>query len=111
MTSRSAQKCTENLGYLERRPSLATRARSESNYGIIAPTQAAEAKRKAPEMNRKEFLTKLPVVALTAAAAHRPPCLADDNLHVLPPDNLDRLKLDFNASRIKVRLLFILSPT
>jgi hypothetical protein len=35
----------------------------------------------------------------------------DDNLHILQPDNIDRLRLDFNASRSKVRLVFMLSPT
>jgi hypothetical protein len=35
----------------------------------------------------------------------------DDILHVLQPDNIDRLRLDFNASRSKVRLVFMLSPT
>ena len=62
-------------------------------------------------MNRKEFLKRLPAVALAATVAYTPHSLAGDNLHVLPQDNLDRLRLDFNASRIKVRLLFILSPT
>ncbi len=34
-----------------------------------------------------------------------------DNLHIRQPNNIDRLRLDFNASRSKVRLVFMLSPT
>ncbi len=46
------------------------------------------------------------VLALREAA------LGEDNpLHVLSADNVERLRLDFNASRNKVRLLFLLSPT
>ncbi len=37
--------------------------------------------------------------------------LPADDIHILPPDNIDRLRLDFNASRSKVRLVFMLSPT
>lgn len=37
--------------------------------------------------------------------------VADDSLHILQPDNIERLRLDFNSSRSKVRLLFMLSPT
>ena len=51
-----------------------------------------------------------PVVCLLAVTLGRTRA-ADDNLHVLPPDNIDRLKLDFDASRSKVRLVFMLSPT
>jgi hypothetical protein len=36
---------------------------------------------------------------------------AQDSLHILPPDSIERLRLDFNASRDKVRLVFMLSPT
>ena len=36
---------------------------------------------------------------------------AEDELHILQPNNIDRLRLDFNASRSKVRLVFMLSPT
>jgi len=36
---------------------------------------------------------------------------AADPLYILPGDSLDRLRLDFNASRSKVRLLVLLSPT
>ncbi len=36
---------------------------------------------------------------------------AELQLHVLPGKNIDRLRLDFNASRSKVRLVFMLSPT
>jgi len=35
----------------------------------------------------------------------------DDRLRILQPDDLERLKLDFNTNRDKVRLLFVLSPT
>ena len=46
-------------------------------------------------------LSVLPVVSRSS----------EDNLHVLQPGNIDRLRLDFNASRSKVRLVFMLSPT
>jgi hypothetical protein len=38
-------------------------------------------------------------------------CIADDQLHVLKPADLERLRMDFNASRNKVRLFSVLSPT
>ncbi len=37
--------------------------------------------------------------------------VAEEVLHTLKGDDIDRLRLDFNASRSKVRLLFLLSPT
>jgi hypothetical protein len=37
--------------------------------------------------------------------------VAEDPLHILQADNYERLRLDFNASRSKVRLVFMLSPT
>jgi hypothetical protein len=49
--------------------------------------------------------TIIPVLLVSAANG------ADDSLHILQPDNIDRLRLDFNASRSKVRLVFMLSPT
>ncbi len=58
------------------------------------------------EMNRKDFL-----LALSGAALAARDLCADDNLHILPQNDIDRLRLDFNASRMKVRLLFLLSPT
>lgn len=61
-------------------------------------------------MNRKEFLLKL-FAACVATTGTRSLPATEDILHILPPDNLDRLKLDFNASRNKVRLMFLLSPT
>ena len=39
------------------------------------------------------------------------PGAAEDPLHVLPANSIERLRLDFNASRGKVRLIFMLSPT
>jgi len=53
-------------------------------------------------MQRREFL------ATMAGGALAP---ADDNLHLLEGEDLARLRLDFNASRSKVRLLALLSPT
>lgn len=38
-------------------------------------------------------------------------CLAEDQLHVLGSGNIERLRMDFNASRTKVRLFCVLSPT
>ncbi len=38
-------------------------------------------------------------------------CPADDQLHVLGPGDFERLRMDFNASRTKVRLFSVLSPT
>jgi hypothetical protein len=61
-------------------------------------------------MNRKEFLYRMRRLLLAAAAI--PKSLgADDSLHILPQNSIERLRLDFNASRTKVRLLFLLSPT
>jgi hypothetical protein len=41
----------------------------------------------------------------------RLPQAAEDQIHILPADNIERLRQDFNASRSKVRLVFMLSPT
>jgi hypothetical protein len=46
-----------------------------------------------------------------AAAAALPGAGAQDNLYLLKSGNIERLRLDFNSSRGKVRLLTILSPT
>jgi hypothetical protein len=37
--------------------------------------------------------------------------IAQDGLHVLQPNNIDRLRLDFNASHSKARVVLMLSPT
>ncbi len=59
---------------------------------------------------RRRFLAAWPGAFWAIAGNSR--VSADDNpLHVLPDDKVDRLRLDFNASRSKVRLLFLLSPT
>jgi hypothetical protein len=39
------------------------------------------------------------------------PGAAEDPLHMLEANNIERLRLDFNASHSKVRLVFMLSPT
>ncbi len=60
------------------------------------------------DLSRREMLTALPILSLAGAVR----LLAADNpLHVLKADDIERLRMDFNASRSKVRLLFLLSPT
>jgi hypothetical protein len=54
---------------------------------------------------RREFLVQIP--ALLASA----PALAQEPLRILPDGNPERLRLDFNTGRDRVRLLFVLSPT
>ena len=59
---------------------------------------------------RRWFLALLPgafssVIRTTRAQT------SEDTLHVLEGDDVERLRLDFNASHNKVRLLFLLSPT
>ena len=55
-------------------------------------------------LRRREFLS---------GVAGIPLALLQDSptMHVLQGDNLERLRMDFNTSRGKVRLLFVLSPT
>ncbi len=61
-------------------------------------------------IERRSFLAALPAAALAAAVVAQ--AAPEDNpLHVLAADDLERLRLDFNASRSKVRLLLLLSPT
>lgn len=36
---------------------------------------------------------------------------ADSDLFVLKQDDIERLRVDFNSNRDKVRLIFMLSPT
>jgi hypothetical protein len=59
---------------------------------------------------RRWFLALLSgaFVSLARAARAQTP---EDSLHVLKGNDIERLRLDFNASRSKVRLLFLLSPT
>ncbi len=62
----------------------------------------------AMRFERRSFLALMSASVL----ALRETALGEDNpLHVLSADNVERLRLDFNASRNKVRLLFLLSPT
>jgi hypothetical protein len=55
---------------------------------------------------RRVFLASVPFLALSAL-----PGSGADLLQVLKPNDFERLKLDFNSNRAKVRLFFILSPT
>jgi hypothetical protein len=59
---------------------------------------------------RRSFLQYLPGALLTLGTAARGRA-AEVPLHVLKANDIQRLRLDFNASRSKVRLLFLLSPT
>ncbi len=61
-------------------------------------------------LSRREILAALPAALLSLAGSARLPA-ADNPLHVLKADGIERLRMDFNASRSKVRLLFLLSPT
>ncbi len=61
-------------------------------------------------LERRDFLAAMPATVLALAGTAR--AAAEDNpLHVLKAGDIERLRLDFNASRSKVRLLFLLSPT
>ncbi len=60
---------------------------------------------------RRDLLAFLPSALLSTLATGFRGMSAEEALHALKGDNLDRLRLDFNASRSKVRLLFLLSPT
>jgi len=57
---------------------------------------------------RRVFLSSL---AGSAALAALKSALSQDSLVILKPGNFERLRLDFNAGRNKVRLLTVLSPT
>jgi hypothetical protein len=59
-------------------------------------------------MDRRTFLT---AVVFTATTVPTFTALSEDNLYILPQDDIGRLKADFNANRSKVRLVFMLSPT
>ncbi|PYV13092.1 MAG: hypothetical protein DMG07_15525 [Acidobacteria bacterium] len=61
-------------------------------------------------MLRREFLAAAPRLAGAAALLLRPARGAEP-FYTLDPADPARLKLDFNANRGKVRLLFMLSPT
>ncbi len=61
-------------------------------------------------MSRKDFAAGICVWWLTGTRLARD-CLAEDRLHILEPGSLERLRMDFNASRTKVRLFSVLSPT
>jgi hypothetical protein len=55
-------------------------------------------------LDRRQFLTVF-------AAAPLAGIQDEASLHILQGESLDRLRMDFNTSRGKVRLLFVLSPT
>jgi len=61
-------------------------------------------------IDRRSFATGVFASLLTGARVAEN-CVADDQLHVLEPGKLERLRMDFSASRTKVRLFSILSPT
>jgi hypothetical protein len=55
-------------------------------------------------LDRRRFLSGLAGVPLAG--------LQDNpSMHVLQGENPERLRMDFNTSRGKIRLLFVLSPT
>jgi hypothetical protein len=66
--------------------------------------------RKPESPARRAFLRRAPFL-LAACSAPQSSLWAQGDLHVLPQDRIDRLRMDFNASRSKVRLVSILSPT
>lgn len=59
--------------------------------------------------SRRDILTALP--ALACACRLVSDLRAAETLYELKRDDLERLKLDFNANRNKARLVFVLSPT
>jgi hypothetical protein len=61
-------------------------------------------------MARRSFLARLPGAMLATDAA-TPLVAAEEPLHILQGGDIGRLRLDFNASTSKVRLLLLLSPT
>lgn len=62
------------------------------------------------EITRRIFLATL-TAGLAASAPAVCGAAAQEELHVLNSGNLERLRLDFNSSRERVRLLALLSPT
>ena len=60
------------------------------------------------EMDRRTFLTAL---ALAGAPLSLPAPASEGDLQVLKQDDTERLRLDFNANRSKVRVVPVLSPT
>jgi hypothetical protein len=78
--------------------------RSQLRRGNMSPSL----RNPAPRRRVRKFL---PAVFFAACALLLPARTAEDNLHILPVDSIERLRLDFNASRSKVRLVFMLSPT
>jgi len=63
-----------------------------------------------PSLRRRSFLAGVLGVFILNRARPAEGGFADDTLHVLKTD-FERLRLDFNASRSKVRLVILLSPT
>ena len=62
-----------------------------------------------PLRRRDLLFAAMSVVAGCAASALR--AAPADTLYVLGPDDPGRFKLEFDANRSKVRLVFMLSPT
>jgi hypothetical protein len=60
-------------------------------------------------MLRREFLAAAPRLAGAALLLRQ--ARGAEPFYTLDPADPARLKLDFNANRSKVRLLFMLSPT
>ncbi len=57
-------------------------------------------------IGRRVFLSSILLLAFSTAAS-----VSAETLQVLKQNDFERLKLDFNANRSKVRLLLVLSPT
>jgi YD repeat-containing protein len=62
-----------------------------------------------PRPSRRDILTALPALACACRLVSE--LHAAETLYELKRDDLERLKLDFNANRNKTRLVFVLSPT
>jgi len=63
------------------------------------------------EIHRRSFLTSLATAFAASAALLRGAPALQDDLVILKNGDLERLRLDFNGNRQKVRLLAVLSPT
>lgn len=60
-------------------------------------------------LSRRDMLAALPALACACRLVSE--LHAAETLYELKRDDLERLKLDFNANRSKTRLVFVLSPT
>jgi hypothetical protein len=63
------------------------------------------------KLERRELFALIPGSSLLGLSFAWRSFAAEDPIHILRSGDVERLRMDFNASRNKIRLFLLLSPT